>query len=136
MGAAELASRTAWITALALAAQVSLGLWRVRVMPASTASFRSILGPILAGHIVIGVALPMVTLIHAWSSMKLPNIRETSVAGLWVAIAGLLLLFMQAAVGASLLWRSEPQRLGFRRVHLAMAVIVVALAGAHVLLNR
>jgi hypothetical protein len=136
MGAAELASRTAWITALALAAQVSLGLWRVRVMPASTASFRSISGALLTGHIVIGVALPMVTFIHAWFAMKSPNIRETSVAGLWVATAVLLLLFVQAAVGASLLWQSEPQRMEFRRLHLAVAVIVVVLAGAHVLLNR
>jgi hypothetical protein len=134
MGAAELTSRTAWIAALALAAQVPLGLWRVRVMPASTASFRSISGAVLTSHIVIGVALPMVTFIHAWSSMKSPKIRETSVAGLWVATAVLLLLFVQAAAGAAL-WRSEP-RMGSRRLHLTVAVIVVVLAGAHVLLNR
>jgi uncharacterized membrane protein len=78
----------------------------------------------------------MVTFIHAWFAMKSPNIRGTSVAGLWVATVVLLLLFMQAAVGASLLWRSEPQGMGFRRLHLAVAVIVVVLAGAHVLLNR
>jgi heme A synthase len=67
--------------------------------------------------------------------MKLPGIRGTSASGLWIATAALLLLGLQAVTGMTMLRLKEPQLIAGRRLHLAMAVILVALAGAHVFLN-
>ena len=85
MVTAEIANRAAWITALLLGAQASLGLIRVRVLSRADNSIRRARAWVLTGHAVIGLALPLLALAHGWFSMKLPGIRGTSMAGLWIA---------------------------------------------------
>jgi heme A synthase len=135
MVTAEIANRAAWITALLLGAQASLGLIRVRVLSRADNSIRRARAWVLTGHAVIGLALPLLALAHGWFSMKLPGIRGTRASGLWIATAALLLLGVQAVTGMTMLRLKEPQRIADRRLHLAMAVLLVALAGAHVFLN-
>jgi len=67
--------------------------------------------------------------------MKLPSIRGTSASGLSIATAALLLLAVQAVTRMTMLRFKEPQRIAIGRLHLAMAVLLAALAGAQVLLN-
>ena len=81
----EITSRTAWMTVLLLGAQASLGLLLVRALPAAANSLRSVRTWVLTVHAVIGLALPPLVLAHGWFSMKLPGIRGTSMAGLWIA---------------------------------------------------
>ena len=123
------------MTVLLLGAQASLGLLRVRALPAAGNSLRSPRTWVLTAHAVIGLALPPLALAHGWCSMKLPGIRGTSASGLWIATAALLLLAAQAVTGMTVLRLREPQRIAIRRLHSAMAVLLAALAGAHVLLN-
>jgi hypothetical protein len=66
--------------------------------------------------------------------MKVPDIHRTSAAGLCVAIA-LLLIAVQAVIEVLLLLRNEPGPNGFRRWHLATALILVLLAGTDIILN-
>lgn len=134
MGTAAVTSSAAWITALLLGGQALLGLIHVRALPARGHSIRGMRW-LLAGHAVIGLVLPPLTFVHAWSSMKLPGIRGTSAVGLWIATIALLLLVIQGSIGLSLLRSSKPQRINLRRQHFAMGVILVVLAGMHVLLN-
>lgn len=88
----------------------------------------------LAGHAVIGVVLAPLAFAHAWFSMKTPVVRKTSAAGLWLATLALLLVLVQALVGLSMLY--GPPATGLRRLHFAAAIMLIALAGVHVLLNR
>ena len=87
----------------------------------------------MATHAVIGLALPVLTFLHAWFSMKLPGIREASATGLWIATLGLLVLLAQAFIGVSMLAMKE--RTGIRRLHLVSAVILACLVGIHLVLN-
>ena len=135
MAAAEIANHTAWITALLLGAQASLGLLRVRALPGAGNSVRSARTWVLAAHVVIGLAVPPLALAHGWFSMKVPGIRRTSAAGLWIATAALLLLGVQAVAGITMLRVGDPERITTRRVHLALAVVLIGLAATHVLLN-
>lgn len=135
MGAAEVTSRTAWIVALLLGAQASLGRFRARALPATNVSSRPARTLVLTGHAVIGFALPVLTFSHAWSSMKLPGIRQTSSGGLWMATVALMLLVAQAVIGTTMLRLSEAERVRPRRLHLAVAVVLVVLAVTHVILN-
>lgn len=133
MGTAEITSSTAWITALLLGGQASLGLIRTRVFPTQGDSIR---GWFLTGHTIIGLVLPPLAFAHAWSAMNLPCVRGTSAAGLWIATLALLLLVVQGLIGLSLLPPSGPHRIRPRRLHLAMGFILMALASGHALLNR
>ena len=133
MGEAEIGYQTAWITAAVLGAQALIGRFGVRAMPRSANSVRS---RMLAGHMVIGIALAPLAFAHAWFSMKTPHVRETSAAGLWVATFALLLVIAQALIGMSMLRLGESQGTGFRRLHLAMAIMLITLAGVHMALNR
>jgi hypothetical protein len=135
MGTAEIAHRMAWITALLLGAQASLGLTRVRALPPADSSIRCAGAWVLAGHTAIGLVLPPMALAHGWFSMKLPGIRGASASGLWIATAALLLLAVQVVTGLTMLRLREPERIAIRRAHFAMAVLLAALAGAHVFLN-
>jgi len=135
MGAAGITSRTAWVVALLLVMQASLGVFRVRALPATSVSAFPARAWLLTAHAIVGFVLLPLTLMHAWNSMRLPGMSRTSVPGLWMATGALLLLVAQAASGASLLRLNEPQRNGTRRLHLAMAAVLVMLAGIHVVLN-
>ena len=136
MGEAEIGYQTAWITAAVLGAQALIGRFGVRAMPRSANSVRSTRPRMLAGHMVIGIALAPLAFAHAWFSMKTPHVRETSAAGLWVATFALLLVIAQALIGMSMLRLGESQGTGFRRLHLAMAIMLITLAGVHMALNR
>lgn len=135
MGAAVITSRTAWIVALLLVMQASLALFRVRALPATSASAFPARAWLLTAHAILGFVLPPLTLMHAWNSMRLPGASGTSAPGLWIATGALLLLVVQAASGASLLRRNQLLHSGTRRLHLAMAAVLVVLAGIHVVLN-
>ena len=135
MGLAEITSRTARVTVLLLGAQASLGLLRVRAWLATGNSLRSAHTWVLTAHAVIGLALPPLALAHGWFSMRVPGIRGTSASGLRMATAALLLLAMRAVTGMTMLRPSEPQQIAIRRFYSAMAVLLAALAGAHVFLN-
>jgi len=135
MDAAGITSRTAWVVVLLLVMQASLGLFRVRALPATSASAFRARAWLLTAHAIVGFVLLPLTLMHARNSMRLPGMSRTSVPGLWMATGALLLLVAQAASGASLLRLNEPQRNRTRRLHLAMAAVLVMLAGIHVVLN-
>lgn len=130
MGLAAVTTRTPWNAALLLGAQACLGLLRARNVPISRAG----LGLAIGAHIGFGFALFPLTFAHAWFSMKAAAMSAPSIAGLWIATVALLLLFLQALIGISLL-RSKCA-VGSRRVHLAIALVVMILAGVHGLLNR
>ena len=133
MDVALLTSRTAWSTALLLAAQTALGIVRVQgVSPESSLGIRA---RVLPFHIIFGIALPTLAFTHAWFSMRAPHAGQTNVAGLWIATIALLLLACQAVIGLSLLRARGSQAIGLRRLHLAMAVIGIAFAGLHLFLN-
>ena len=136
MSLVEITSRTAWMTVLLLGAQASPGLLRVRALPAASISDLSARARVMTAHAVIGLALPSLAFAHAWFSMKLPGIRGTNASGLWIATAALFLLAVQAVTGMAMLRLTEPQLLAGRRLHLSMAVLLVAFAGTHVFLNR
>lgn len=87
-------------------------------------------------HTVIALALPLLAFAHAWSSMKLPGSRRTSASGLWIATTALLLLAVQAVCGVTMPRLTKQQRIAIRRLHLAMADLLVALPGTHVFLNE
>jgi len=87
------------------------------------------------GHNLVTLALPFLAFARAWSSMKLPGIRGTSASRLWIATAALLLLAVQAVSGMMMLWLTEQPRIAVPRLPVAMAVLLVALAGAHVFLE-
>jgi hypothetical protein len=91
---------------------------------------------ILTGHTVIGLALPLLAFAHARSSMKLPGIRGTGTSGLWIATPALLLLALQAVRGMMMQRLTEQRRIAIPRLHLATAVLFVALARTHVFLNE
>jgi hypothetical protein len=131
----EITSGTAWMTALLLGVEASLGLLRVRALTAAGHLVRSSRAWALTGHTVIGLTVIALAFLHAWFSMKLPGIRGTSASGLWIATAALLLLAAQAASGMTMLRLTEPQRVTMRRLHLLMAVLLLVLAGVHVFLN-
>jgi hypothetical protein len=76
MGLIEITSRTARMTALLLGAQVSLGFFRVPALARGGSPVRPARARMLTGHTVIGLALPSLAFAHAWSSMKLPGIRQ------------------------------------------------------------
>jgi hypothetical protein len=132
----EIASGTAWMTVLLLGAQASLGPLLVRTVPAASNSLRSARTWVLTVHAVIGLALPPLVFAHGWFSMKLPGIRGTSMARLWIATVALLLLAVQAVIGITMLRLREPRRIAIRRLHCAMAVLLAVLAGAHIFLNK
>jgi len=135
MGSVEITSRTAWMTVLLLGVRASLGLLRVPALPAAGNSVRSARAWVMTAHVVIGLVLPPLAFAHGWLSMKLPSIRGTSASGLSIATAALLLLAVQAVTRMTMLRFKEPQRIAIGRLHLAMAVLLAALAGAQVLLN-
>lgn len=132
MGLVEITSRTAWMTVLLLGAQASLGLLRARALPVAGNSLRSVRAWAMTAHAVLGLVLPTLAFAHGWFSMKLPEIRRTSAYGLWFATAALLLLAVQAVTALTMPRLREPQRIAIRRLHFAMAVLLAALAGAHV----
>lgn len=55
--------------------------------------------------------------------------RATNASGLWIATVALLVLAAQAMTGMTMLPQKGRQRIPIRRLHLAIAVILVALAG-------
>jgi heme A synthase len=130
MRLAAVTTRTAWIAALLLGAQACLGLLRARNVPTSRAALTLAIG----AHIGFGFVLFPLTFAHAWFSMKAAGMNASSIAGLWIATVALLLLLWQALVGISLL-RSR-HAVGSRRLHLAIAVVVIILAAVHGFLNR
>ena len=130
MGLAAVTTRTAWTAALWLGAQACLGLLRARKVPTS----RSVLTLAIAAHIGFGFVLFPLTFAHGWFSMKAAGMNASSIAGLWIATVALLLLLLQALLGISLL--CPRCAVGSRRLHLAIAVVVIILAGVHGFLNR
>lgn len=130
MQAAEITSRTAWITALLLGLQASLGLFRVRAVPSAYPVWRRW---VLVDHVAIGVALPVFSFLHVWFSVKQPSIRGTSTVGLWIGTLGTLFMVSQILVGSSMLGTVEHTQT--RRLHFAIATVLVVLAGAHIALN-
>jgi hypothetical protein len=114
---------TAWMALVILAIQASFGLLRTN---------RRILR---RSHIVLGVVLAPVTLVHAWISMRAVPARFTHAVGLRLATTALLLLGVQLMLGVILIRPPQSSR-SFRRLHLAMGLVIVSLASAHVLLSR
>lgn len=130
MGLVAVTTQTAWIAALLLGAQAGLGLLRARSVPTSRAAHTLAMG----AHIGFGFVLLPLTFAHAWFSMKAAGINASSIAGLWIATVALLLLLLQTLIGISLLRSSYA--IGSRRLHLAIAFVVIILAGVHGFLNR
>jgi hypothetical protein len=114
---------TAWVAAGILLSQASIGIFGVR---------RRILRE---SHIVLGLILPPLTFAHAWLSMKSVSMKSANMAGLWFATAALLLLGVQVLLGTALIRPAESSG-SLRRVHLAVGLSILALAGGHVLLIR
>ena len=135
MGAGEVAYRTGWIVALLVGMQVSLGLFRVRALPAASGLVVPTRKWMRGSHAVIGFALPVLTLMHSRASMKGPAIRAVSAAGLWMATLAMLMMIVPAVLGMTILLLSKPQRSGLHRVHLSIAALVVVLAGVPMALD-
>jgi hypothetical protein len=114
---------TAWLAATMLLAQASLGMFKAN---------RRVLRE---WHIVLGVILLPVTFAHAWLAMKMVPMKFASAVGLRLATAALLLLGVQLLLGTALVRPSGSSR-SVRKVHLAVGLGVVSLAGMHVLLTR
>jgi hypothetical protein len=116
------AANTAWMAAVMLLVQMSLGLWRVnrRVLRRS--------------HIALGIVVLPVTFVHARLSIKAVPIWFAHAIGLRLATTALLLLGVQLLLGAILIRPSKSSQ-PLRRVHLAVGFAIVPLAGVHVLLT-
>ena len=106
-----------------LLAQASFGLFRVnrRVLRGS--------------HIVLGIILIPVIFVHARLAMKMVPMQFANAVGLRLATTALLLLGVQPLLGVTLIRPSEHSR-SLRRIHLAVGLGIVSLAGVHVLLTR
>jgi hypothetical protein len=65
--------------------------------------------------------------------MKLPSIRRTSTAGLWIATVGSSA--SRCANGLGRVPQNELEQIGLRHLHLAMAIILIVLAGIDVVSN-
>ncbi len=86
-------------------------------------------------HILLGVILLPVTLVHAWVAMKAVPARFAGAIGLRLATTALLLLGVQLLLGMTLIRPSKGWR-SLRRLHLVVGVVIVSLVGVHVLLTR
>lgn len=113
---------TAWMVAAMLLVQMSLGLCgaKRRVLRRS--------------HIALGVVVLPAAFAHAWLSMKAVPVRFAHAIGLRLATTAFLLLGVQLVLGVILIRPSKSSE-SLRRVHLAVGLAVVSLAGLHVLLT-
>lgn len=84
-------------------------------------------------HIALGLILLPVTFAHAWLSMKSVSVKSANLPELWLATAALLLLGVQVLLGTALIRPSESSG-SLKRVHLAVGLVILALASGHVLL--
>jgi hypothetical protein len=80
------------------------------------------------------VLLP-VAFVHAWTSMRAVPARFANAVGLRLATTALLLLGAQLLLGTTLM-RATKLSKSLRRLHLVVGVVIVSLAGVHVLLSR
>jgi hypothetical protein len=112
---------TEWTVAAMLLTQAALGLSRAN---------RHVLRRL---HIVLGILFLPVTFVHSWLSMKTVSMESANATGLWIATAAFLLLAVELLLGATLI-RSSESAPSLRRVHLAVGLGIVFLAGVHVLL--
>jgi hypothetical protein len=134
MNPADIEGRTAWAAAALLLVQMLLGLSLRRGMNSNRADSRD--GVRLFIHAGLGLVLLPVTFVHAWWSMSSGSIRSANVAGLWIATAAIALLAIQLVLGATLIRRSDRKKQLARRTHFVLAIVLLCLAGVHVVLNR
>jgi hypothetical protein len=119
----DLAASTAWMATVMLLAQAPFGLFRVN---------RRILRGL---HIAVGLVLLPVAFVHAWISMRAVPARFANAVGLRLAATALLLLGAQLLLGITLIRPSKRSR-SLGRLHLVVGLVIVSLAGVHVLFSR
>jgi hypothetical protein len=126
-----LTAGSGWLAALLLGANVSVPNL-IRSMQGGLA------GPLprLPLHYALGFLIPAVAFVHAWLPMSLGRMSTFGRTGLLLATAALLIMLGQIALGVSLRDAKGAKRRRARRLHLCTMVLILALIGMHVVLNR
>jgi hypothetical protein len=86
-------------------------------------------------HYCIGYLVAPLALLHAWIPMQAGGAHGANMAGLWIATASLVLLFLQIVLGLGLKAATSLDRQRDRRIHYWVMLGIVATAAAHVWLN-
>ncbi|HXO16887.1 MAG TPA: hypothetical protein VN909_01830 [Candidatus Dormibacteraeota bacterium] len=88
----------------------------------------------MRGHFVVGYAILALVWAHALVAMSAGFASRTSVVGLDIGTAALLLVTIQAGLGQTLR-QARAKRRGLTRLHFAVMLGIVAFAVIHVALN-
>jgi len=86
-------------------------------------------------HYWLAYAATGLSFLHAWVLMSRGRMPRTSSLGLYLATLALVLLFVQIVVGLSLQQPAVAGRSALRQWHFWTMAEVVALVGAHIVLN-
>lgn len=89
----------------------------------------------MRAHYWIGYLILALTMLHMYVSMGTGMLRDTGALGIDLASFGLLLIFVQVALGMSLERSAGKRRAPLRRLHFVLMLGIVGLILMHIALN-
>ena len=102
---------------------------------------RGLLGPVqpflkrMRFHYWLGYSIAAIVMVHLWIPMSAGLAGKVNAAGLYLATAALILIFVQISLGRRLSWPKLSARRFVRRWHFWVMVGIMVFVLGHIVLN-